>query len=165
MSETVVLIDPQQQISDDFSISKKPDPYHDFNRIMAITLQLLFIIISATILGMMPRWLNLGKFARIRDSQHALQLAFDYAYGLECEAALVDKDGRIAVAWDRGGKLVLIKVKGSEIAVLSIGRKFKSSMCDNSIKIETGSLRIGVIILSPMQGLRDWEHFMRNRHA
>jgi hypothetical protein len=79
---------------------------------------LQFIASFAAILGVawLVRWMGLGGDVRIRDDDHARELAWEAIYGFDAVAMARDKAGFAALLRDASGRQLLIRRHGAHFA-------------------------------------------------
>ncbi len=70
-------------------------------------------LIGVLMLGWFARWLKLGGEPRIRDADHACQLAFEGQYGFKGVDAVVDRAGYSALVRDASNRHVIISMLGN----------------------------------------------------
>jgi hypothetical protein len=74
--------------------------------------QSILSLIAIFALARFAKILGLGGEARIRDTDHAKQIAFDSIYGFSGSDAVVDRAGYGALVKDAAGRHVLIRAQG-----------------------------------------------------
>jgi hypothetical protein len=75
--------------------------------------QLAASLIAVLALAWLARWMGLGGEVRIRDADHARQIAFDGLYGFDASDVALDLGGYSALVKDRAGHHALINIKGA----------------------------------------------------
>jgi hypothetical protein len=81
---------------------------------IALGAKLIASLIAVFALGWLARQLGLGGDHRIRDEDHAFQIAFDGQYGFRGVAAAIDLAGYSALVKDADNHHLLINAKGNQ---------------------------------------------------
>jgi hypothetical protein len=83
--------------------------------LIATSIKLLLSLLGVLALGWLARWLELGGDMRIRDEDHAKQLAFEGLYGFKGVDAVLDLAGYSALVRDANNRHALMSVLGNRI--------------------------------------------------
>jgi hypothetical protein len=87
---------------------------------IAIAIKLLFSLLAVLALGWLARLMGLGGDVRIRDADHARQIAFDGLYGFAATDVALDRARYSALVKDAAGRHALINVKGNKFVVRNV---------------------------------------------
>lgn len=87
---------------------------------MLIAAKLLLSLLAVFALGWLARWMGLGGDVRIRDEDHARQIAFDALYGFQATDVALDKAGYSALVKDAANRHALINAKGAHFVTRTV---------------------------------------------
>jgi hypothetical protein len=84
---------------------------------IAAAVKLAISLLAVLALGWLARLMGLGGDVRIRDADHAKQIALDGLYGFVATDVALDRAGYSALVKDRAGRHALINTKGNNFVV------------------------------------------------
>ncbi len=122
----------------------------------AMLLQAGLSLAAILALFALAAWLGLGRGARIRNEDHARDLAREADSGFAPRDAVVGEDGTGALVRGADGRLLAIKLHGARFAARPVGPDAIAVLADGTLAIECGDRRFGRIVLPLRQPPPAW---------
>jgi hypothetical protein len=110
----------------------------------------------------LARFLQLGGEPRIRDEDHARQLAHDGIYGFAGTDAVLDMGGYSALVRDAGGRHVLVWLLGNRFVTRMLSRDVQARLDQRLLMIDPAEPGTGPIILNLGEPAQYWAAGLRH---
>jgi hypothetical protein len=124
--------------------------------------QLSISLLAVLALGWLARWFKLGGDFRIRDGDHAKQLAMTAIYGFEAVDAAVDRAGGSALLKDADNHHMLLAVKGNNIVARMITPEMAGRLDQKFLTINVGEPSFPPITLNLGDQAQYWASGLRH---
>ncbi|MFV0645131.1 MAG: hypothetical protein ACK5NN_11640 [Sphingomonadaceae bacterium] len=119
-------------------------------------------IIAIALLAGLTAWLDLGRGERIRDTEHARELA-DIAFpGFQAVETGLDRAGYAAVLRDHKGRVLLLRRHGAHFAGRIIDSAARARLDQNFLTLETSDPHFGRVTLDLGPSAQRWAASFRN---
>jgi hypothetical protein len=118
----------------------------------------LFAILA---LAALARKLQLGGDRRIRDAEHARELAEEAICGFEPEETVIDRAGYGALLRDAGGRVLLLRRHGAHFASRLLDSHTHSRLDRNFLTVATADRRFGSVTLDLGDQAQYWAASLR----
>lgn len=109
--------------------------------------------------------LKLGGDLRIRDEDHARELANETVYGFEAIDVVLDRAGMGALLKDAQGRQMLIRRHGAGFVGRLLDRRIEARLDQNFLTIGTGERTFGSITLNLGDAAQYWAAGLRHLPA
>lgn len=109
--------------------------------------------------------LKLGGDLRIRDEDHARELANETVYGFEAIDVVLDRAGMGALLKDVQGRQMLIRRHGAGFVGRLLDRRIEARLDQNFLTIGTGERTFGSITLNLGDAAQYWAAGLRHLPA
>jgi hypothetical protein len=113
-------------------------------------------------LGWLARWLQLGGDFRIKDFDHAKQLAFNAIDGFDAVAAAVDRAGGSALLKDAQNRHMLLAVKGNTIVARMVTPAMAGRLDHKFLTINVGEPNFPAVTLNLGDKAQYWASGFRH---
>ncbi len=125
-------------------------------------LQLGLSLLAVLALVWLARWLKLGDDFRIKDTDHAKQLAMTAIYGFDAVDAAVDRAGGSALLKDADNNHMLLAVKGTHIVARMITPQMAGRLHQKFLTINVGEPSFPAITLNLGDQAQYWASGLRH---
>lgn len=109
--------------------------------------------------------LKLGGDLRIRDADHAREIANETVYGFEATDVVLDRAGMGALLKDAQGRQMLIRRHGAGFVGRLLDRRIEARLDQNFLTIGTGEKTFGSITLNLGDAAQYWAAGLRHLPA
>lgn len=109
--------------------------------------------------------LKLGGDLRIRDADHAREIANETVYGFEATDVVLDRAGMGALLRDAQGRQMLIRRHGAGFVGRLLDRRIEARLDQNFLTIGTGEKTFGSITLNLGDAAQYWAAGLRHLPA
>lgn len=109
--------------------------------------------------------LKLGGDLRIRDADHAREIANETVYGFEATDVVLDRAGMGALLKDAQGRQMLIRRHGAGFVGRLLDRRIEARLDQNFLTIGTGEKTFGTITLNLGDAAQYWAAGLRHLPA
>lgn len=134
----------------------------------ALIVQLLQLggsIIAILLLSLLAIKLELGGDARIRDENHARQLAGDALSGFTATELVIDRAGMGALLRDAAGRVMLLRRHGAQFAARLLDNHSFARLDRNFLTVANGERRFGAFTLDLGDKAQVWASSLRHLGA
>ena len=128
-------------------------------------LQLSGSIIAILLLWLFAIKLELGGDIRIRDEDHARQLAEDALYGFIPAELVIDRAGMGALLRDAAGRVMLLRRHGGKFAARLLDSHSFARLDRNFLTVANGEKRFGDFTLDLGEQAQIWASSLRRLGA
>lgn len=135
------------------------------NPMIAQIAQLAGSIAAILFLFWLATRMGLGGDVRIRDADHARELAQDAICDFEAVDVVVDRAGIAALLKDAEGRHLLVRRHGVQFAARLLDRHSDSRLDQNFLTIGTGEKRFGSVTLNLGPEAQYWAAGLRHMQA
>lgn len=116
----------------------------------------LAALIAVLLLGRAARGLDLGGDPRIRDTDHARELAREACYGFEAVDVALDRAGYGALLRDAAGRVMLLRCHGARFAARLLDRSTTARLDRHFLSITAGDRFFGTVTLNLGREAQVW---------
>ncbi|NVD44651.1 hypothetical protein [Qipengyuania atrilutea] len=109
------------------------------------------------LLFLLAGWLKLGRDARLTDERQVRELADETWSGFDAVAIGLDREGRGALAADREGRILLLRLHGAHGAGRLLERGTSAERDGETLRISTSDKRFGSVTLDLGGEAAAWE--------
>jgi hypothetical protein len=134
----------------------------------AVIVQLLQLggsIIAILLLWLLAVRLGLGGDVRIRDADHARQLAEDALDGFAPIEIAIDRAGVAALLRDAAGRVMLVRRHGAQFAARLLDNHSFARLDRNFLTVANGEKRFGAFTLDLGENAQVWASSLRRLGA
>jgi hypothetical protein len=129
-------------------------------------IQLGFSLVAILGLALLARWLGLGGDVRIRDADHAKQLANEAVFGFTPVDMALDRAGIGALMKDADGRQLLLRRHGAHFVGRLLDPDVEARLDQNFLTLGTGEKTFGTITLNLGEKAQYWAAGLRHlRHG
>lgn len=118
-------------------------------------------LVAVLLLGLATRRLGLGGEPRIRNAEHARELADDAVYGFDPVAVAVDRAGYGALLRDAEGRVMLLRRHGAHFAARMLNASTTARLDRSFLTITAGDRFFGTVTLNLGQEAQVWASSFR----
>ncbi len=118
-------------------------------------------LIAILALAGVARWLRLGEDLRLRDADHAKQLAGEAVYGFNAVDVAMDKAGIGALLRDAAGRQMLLRRHGAMWVGRLLDRRVEARLDRDFLTIGTGEKTFGKVTLHLGDAAQVWAAGLR----
>lgn len=127
-------------------------------------------LLSVLALAWFARWLGLGAEQRVRDDEHALQIARETLNGFQGVAAAVDRAGYAALVKDAQNRHVLIRSMGAHFITRMVTPPVEGRLDRTMLTIDVREADVAPVTLNLGDQAQYWASGLRHipadaRHA
>lgn len=128
---------------------------------MSLVLQLAGSLIAIFLLAWLAHKLGLGGDMRIRDEDHARELAGEALYGFEVRDIAIDRAGMGALLRDAAGRVMLLRRHGTHFAARLLDGHDHVRLDRTQLTLATSDRRFGGITLDLGEQAPQWAAGLR----
>lgn len=129
---------------------------------MALAAQLFLSLLAVFTLGWLARWMGLGGDVRLRDEDHARQIAFDALYGFRATDVALDKAGYSALVKDAANRHALINAKGANFVTRMVRPPIEGRLDRNLLTLDLQEPDFAPVTLNLGDGAQYWASGLRH---
>lgn len=129
---------------------------------LAEAIQIIVSLVAVLALAGLARWLGLGGDARIRDDDHARQLADEAISGFRAVAVARDKAGMAALLRDADGRQMLVKRNGAFFVGRLLDSGMQARLDRNFLTVGTGERLFEPVTLNLGDAAQYWASGLRH---
>lgn len=116
-------------------------------------------------LAWLAKLLNLGGDLRIRDEDHARELANEAVYGFDASDVVIDRAGMGALLKDAQGRQMLLRRHGAGFVGRLLDQNIEARLDQQFLTIGTGERTFGTITLNLGDAAQYWAAGLRHLPA
>jgi hypothetical protein len=129
---------------------------------MNLYVQLGASLVAILALAWLARWLDLGGDVRIKDEDHARQLANESVFGFDPVDIVIDRAGIGALLKDANGRQMLLRRHGAQFVGRLLDANLEARLDQNFLTIGTGETSFGQITLNLGEQAQYWAAGLRH---
>lgn len=126
---------------------------------MNAAVQFAVSLLAIVALAWLARYLGLGRDIRIRNEEHARELADEVMCGFEPATTAVDASGAAALLRDSAGTIILAKLHGAQFSGRVLGTHSRATIRDDPgktlLEVDSGEWLFGTSVLD-IEDAEDW---------
>ncbi len=133
----------------------------DWQAVLPELAKLVGSLLAILALSGLARWLGLGHDLRLRDAQHAKELANEAVYGFQAVDVALDKAGIGALLRDAQGRQMLLRRHGAMWVGRLLDSKVEARLDREFLTIGTGEKTFGAVTLHLGDAAQVWAAGLR----
>ena len=119
-------------------------------------------LLAVLAMGWFARWLGVGGDVRIRDADHAKQIADLGLYGFAASDAVVDRAGYSALLRDAAGHHALVTVLGNRFVTRRVVPPIEGRLDQKLLTIDLNEPAFGPVTLNLGEAAQYWASGLRH---
>ena len=129
---------------------------------IALAAKLGATLLAVLAMGWFARWLGVGGDVRIRDANHAKQIADLGLYGFAASDAVVDRAGYSALLRDAAGHHALVTVLGNRFVTRRVVPPIEGRLDQKLLTIDLNEPAFGPVTLNLGEAAQYWASGLRH---